>query len=188
MPVLTEPAPRFALRGQVVTMVAGAKPLRDGVVYVDGGRIADVRPASQPPPDGFVGVTPINTGARSTPGLIELHNHLSYDVIPLWRVPMTVRQPRPVAGRDDYRKLVTGPMSVLASHRRLHRGHRPLRGGQVPRGRHHHVAGHHPPDQRPHPPPLPGVVRNVEQPGDPRPPRAPTPRSPTSTRAPPRPS
>ena len=58
---LSSAVTRFALRGQVVTMVDGAVPMRDGVVYVDSGLIADVLPARAPKPDGFADVTPIAT-------------------------------------------------------------------------------------------------------------------------------
>ena len=49
------------------------------------------------------------------PGLIELHNHMAFDILRLWQVP------RPFTNRDkwradsvpDYRRLISGPMTVL---------------------------------------------------------------------------
>ena len=35
------------------------------------------------PPAGFDGIGPVDTGGTLFPGLIELHNHLSYNALPL---------------------------------------------------------------------------------------------------------
>lgn len=47
---------RYALRGRVVTMRERAKVLDDGVVYVAGDSIVDVRDAAAVSPDGFASV------------------------------------------------------------------------------------------------------------------------------------
>ena len=84
-----------------------------GRVYVNAGNISKVLPANAPVPAGFGGAPVINTAGTIYPGLIELHNHLSYDVMPLWPVPKQFTNRDQWSGRDDYRKLVTGPMSIL---------------------------------------------------------------------------
>src|SRR4051794_30283996 len=86
---LTHPATPgpFALSGRVVTMDAEGSVLDDGVVYGRDGSIIDVRPAGDAPPDGFGEVPTVATGGTVFPGLIELHNHLPYDVLGLWQVP-----------------------------------------------------------------------------------------------------
>lgn len=111
----------FALAGRVVTMAPGAQPLTHGVVYVKDDSIVDVRDASAPaaqPPPGFEAVTPIDTKGTIYPGLVELHNHLSYDALPLWDVP------KPFTNRDQwssgkmsdtYRKLISGPMQIVGT-------------------------------------------------------------------------
>jgi cytosine/adenosine deaminase-related metal-dependent hydrolase len=118
MPPPPPPSPptRFALRGQVVTMVDGAEPIRDGVVYVDRGLVAAVLPASAPRPEGFDDVTPVNTKGTIYPGLIELHNHLAYDALPLWRVPAKYQDRAKWQGTKGATKYVSGPAGVLASH------------------------------------------------------------------------
>jgi cytosine/adenosine deaminase-related metal-dependent hydrolase len=114
-PVPIDPleGPRYALEGRVVTMDADSTVLRRGVVYVDGGHIVAVADADAPRPDGFAGESLVRTGGTIFPGLIELHNHLSYNILPLWQVPDTFVNRDQWAGRDDYRLAVTGPMSVL---------------------------------------------------------------------------
>jgi 5-methylthioadenosine/S-adenosylhomocysteine deaminase len=113
MPDPIDPRTRYAVDGRIVTMDAAGTVLDDGVVYIDGGRIADVRAAGAEPPDGFTDAPVVRAGGTVYPGLIELHNHLSYNVIPLWAVPATFVNRDQWAGRDDYRVAVTGPMSVL---------------------------------------------------------------------------
>ena len=105
--------PRFVLEGRVVTMDGALTVLDHGRVYVNAGDISKVLPASDPVPADFAGAPVVVTGGTIYPGLIELHNHLSYDVIPLWPVPKQFTNRDQWSGRDDYRKLVTGPMSIL---------------------------------------------------------------------------
>src|ERR1035441_1791549 len=72
-----------------------------------------IRQSETPAPAAFNNVQPVDTQGTIYPGLIELHNHLSYNALPLWSVP------RPFNNRDqwtaiqEYHQLVTGPMNVL---------------------------------------------------------------------------
>ena len=109
-----EPRGDIALAGRVVTMDDKATVHNEGVVYIHGDSIAAVAERRAPAPDGFDGVEPIDTGGTIYPGLIELHNHLSYNVLPLWDVPKQFSNRDQWAQGDEYRKLVTGPMKVLA--------------------------------------------------------------------------
>jgi cytosine/adenosine deaminase-related metal-dependent hydrolase len=104
---------RYALEGRVVTMDASSTLLERGTVYVDGDSIAAVVPTGAASPPGFEGVTPVATGGTIYPGLMDLHNHLSYDALTLWDVPKKYTN-RDQWGREpDYRKLISGPMQVL---------------------------------------------------------------------------
>ena len=68
--------------------------LPDGIVYIDHGRIVAVHDRAQPAPGGFDGVPVVETGGTLFPGLIELHNHLSYNALPLWApVPTRIAHP-----------------------------------------------------------------------------------------------
>jgi 5-methylthioadenosine/S-adenosylhomocysteine deaminase len=103
----------FVLIGRVVTM-DDANPVIDrGAVYVKGNSIAHVLGAADKAPSGFETAERIDTHGTIYPGLIELHNHLSYDVLPLWTVP------KEFANRDGwskgpvYRGTISGPMQVL---------------------------------------------------------------------------
>ena len=112
-PLVRSTAPRFGLEGRVVTMDPNDTVLDRGVVYVDAGRIAAVAPTGSPPPDGFAGAPVIASGGTIFPGLIELHNHLSYNVIPQWLVPRRYTNRDQWSGAPEKRRLISGPMTVL---------------------------------------------------------------------------
>ena len=106
--------PAFALGGRVVTMDAHDSVVEDGVVYVREGAIAAVHKANVDPPPDFEGVKVLETKGTIYPGLIDLHDHLSYNALQLWDVPKLYTNRDQWAKGDTYRKLVTGPMKVLA--------------------------------------------------------------------------
>jgi cytosine/adenosine deaminase-related metal-dependent hydrolase len=110
--------PRQALAGRVVTMDDAFTVKADGVVYIDQGRIVAVQERAQPAPAGFGGVEVIETGGTLFPGLIELHNHLSYDALPLWApVPKRFEHRGQWPDYKDYRSLISGPMTVIGEYR-----------------------------------------------------------------------
>jgi 5-methylthioadenosine/S-adenosylhomocysteine deaminase len=106
--------PTFALGGRVVTMASESAVVDDGVVYVRDGSITAVLKAAAPPPPGFEAVKVLKTQGTIYPGLIDLHDHLSYNALQLWDVPQMYTNRDRWATGDTYRKLITGPMKVLA--------------------------------------------------------------------------
>ncbi|MFT3720549.1 amidohydrolase family protein [Pseudorhodoferax sp.] len=110
--------PRLALAGRVVTMDAAFRVIDRAVVYVDRGTIVDVRERAAPCPPGFEAVRPVASGGTIYPGLIELHNHLSYNALPLWSpVPRRFEHRGQWPDHPDYRKLISGPMTVVGRYR-----------------------------------------------------------------------
>jgi cytosine/adenosine deaminase-related metal-dependent hydrolase len=104
---------RYTLAGRIVTMDAKGTVIEDGRLYVAAGTIVAVRPADEPAPDDFGDAPVVDSGGTMYPGLIELHNHLSYNILPLWQVPQRFVNRDQWAAREDYRVAVTGPMAVL---------------------------------------------------------------------------
>src|SRR6478609_8129405 len=102
-----------AIRGRIVTMDAAGTVLADGVAYIADGTIAAVLPADQAPPAGFEHVSRVRAGGTVYPGLIELHNHLSYNCLQLWQVPRAFTNRGQWSAGPDYRRLISGPMQVL---------------------------------------------------------------------------
>jgi 5-methylthioadenosine/S-adenosylhomocysteine deaminase len=116
-------SPALAVRGRIATMdeLANGTVIPDGVVYCRDGGIVAVQPATVAPPPGFAAVTVVPTGGTIFPGLIELHNHLPYDVLGLWQVPKRYgnRDQWSSPSTPDYHQLITGPMQVLGSDPRV---------------------------------------------------------------------
>jgi cytosine/adenosine deaminase-related metal-dependent hydrolase len=104
---------RFALEGRVVTMDAARTVLDNGVVYVNSGNIVAVLPEDVPAPAGFDDVPITRSRGTIFPGLIELHNPLPYDVLPLWNVPQLFASREQWRNHREKRALVSAPMRVL---------------------------------------------------------------------------
>lgn len=113
------PAP-LVVRGHLVTFDAQRPEVPDGALYVDrDGLIVAVSAASDPAPSGFSGANVVDAGdALIYPGLIDLHNHIAYNCLPLWIAPgrsepWTQRYEWP---KDpDYLPSITLPVNALCS-------------------------------------------------------------------------
>jgi 5-methylthioadenosine/S-adenosylhomocysteine deaminase len=68
---------------------AGRPATVDGRLWIgDDARIAAVTEGDQPGPPGFDAASTVDVGtALVLPGLIDLHNHLAYNTLPLWTEP-----------------------------------------------------------------------------------------------------
>ncbi len=110
---LTSPC-RYALEGRAVTM-GPQGTLPNGAIYIEDGVIRAVQPAAAPAPVGFENVPHIRTGDTLFPGLIELHNHLAYNAIPIWLVPRSYTNNAQWRGTHEYQRNVTGPAKVLGN-------------------------------------------------------------------------
>lgn len=78
----------LVIKGTIVTFDGNRRIVDDGAIYVgDDGLIVDVREAREAPPDGFAGARQVSTRGVVYPGLIDLHSHLMYNSLPLWREP-----------------------------------------------------------------------------------------------------
>ncbi len=106
-------AERYVLDGRVVTMNDRFDVHDPGRVYVDGSTIVAVGDVGAPPPPGFEKAPVVRTGDTIYPGLIELHNHLSYNILPLWQVPQRFDNRSQWMRHRDYRRFVSGPAAVL---------------------------------------------------------------------------
>jgi hypothetical protein len=109
--------PTFVLRGRIVTM--DGNPIEDGRIVIRKGLIVSVAPATQPLPADLAGALQVDTGGTIYPGLLDLHNHFAYNVLPLWVVPRR-SDGRPFSNRSqwprhrEYRPNVTEPLSLMS--------------------------------------------------------------------------
>ena len=70
--------------GTVLTVDEERRVLPAGAVYVHDGLIDAVQAESAKAPAGFDRARRVRTGGVISPGLIDLHNHLAYNTLPLW--------------------------------------------------------------------------------------------------------
>ena len=82
----TDSSRAFLLQGRVVTMESETGVINQGNVMVRDGKITGVWSSADQPPAGvdFSNVPIIQTDGTIYPGLIDLHNHMHYNHIPLW--------------------------------------------------------------------------------------------------------
>jgi 5-methylthioadenosine/S-adenosylhomocysteine deaminase len=118
LPIDPLSGPKLALSGRVVTMDDAFTVLDDAVIYVDRSVIVAIRERSAPVPADFEDVAVVPSGGTIYPGLIELHNHMSYNALPLWSpVPRQFQHRGQWPEHSDYRKLISGPMTVIGKYR-----------------------------------------------------------------------
>lgn len=117
-PVDPNDGPQLAIAGRIVTMNGTFKVLDDAIIYIEKGAIVAVQARDQPAPAAFASVPVIESKGTIYPGLIELHNHLSYNALPLWSpVPKRFNNRSQWPNHADYRPLVSGPMTVIGKHK-----------------------------------------------------------------------
>jgi 5-methylthioadenosine/S-adenosylhomocysteine deaminase len=144
----------------------------DGAIWIADAAIAAITRAGDGAPEGFAGVTPLPTGGTVLPGLIELHNHVAYNVLPLWHVPQKYTNRNTWGNSAEYHQLVTAPMKTIGEATELlpalvrYVECKALLGGvTTTQG----IALFSAPGVRRY---YRGIVRNVEQTGDPQLPEA----------------
>lgn len=109
-------SPPLVLRGRVVTMKAAGDVIPVGAVYLRAGEIVAVQAAADPAPAGFESAPVLTTEGTIYPGLLDLHNHLVYNVATLWNVPRAFNNRDQWQRHASYRENLTLPLGVLAQH------------------------------------------------------------------------
>jgi cytosine/adenosine deaminase-related metal-dependent hydrolase len=105
---------KYVLYGTVATLDSAGTVVQDGAVYIDGNRIAAVQPRAAGEPAGFEdGATALDTHGTIYPGLIELHNHPAYNVMPLWQVDQRYADRETWRASPLYDKILKSPMKIL---------------------------------------------------------------------------
>jgi 5-methylthioadenosine/S-adenosylhomocysteine deaminase len=104
----------IVLLGRVLTVDEDRSVQARGAVYIHEGVIEAVQAEAAAPPAGFGQARRIRTGGLITPGLIDLHNHLAYNTLPLWTgrdAAYTTRYQWP--GAPTYQSDVSNPAQAL---------------------------------------------------------------------------
>ena len=106
---------KYILRGTVVTLDAKKRVLDDGYVGIDEKMISFVRPARQTIPIEFQNVPIVNVDGYIYPGLIDLHNHIAYNFLGLWKIDKKFKDRYQWSGTARYKREITLPARLLTS-------------------------------------------------------------------------
>src|SRR5262249_41531392 len=105
-----KPPEAVVLLGRVVTMDGRRPVIKDGALYIGADELIHAaQPRRAKPPDGFETAPRIETGGSIYPGLMDLHNHIVYNALSLWRprdqdTPFTTRYKWP--GDSSYEQMI----------------------------------------------------------------------------------
>ncbi len=105
--------PQYILNGKIVTMDGDRSVINNGNLFIEDGEIKYIQKKNKSFPTEFISAPVIRTRGTIYPGLIELHNHLSYNILPLWNVPKKYTNRDQWGKIAEYRKLISGPMQVM---------------------------------------------------------------------------
>lgn len=104
----------WALGGKIVTMNAAGDVYPKGYLLIKDNRILDVVNGNLP--DKYKTVEKVETGSVIYPGLIDLHNHFVYNVLPLWVVPEKYTNRSQWPRHKEYSAGVSQPMALLTGY------------------------------------------------------------------------
>ena len=74
----------YILKGRIVPMTGEGDVIENGNIMIEGSKIVAIWSDGQIPPINTDNISTYNTEATIYPGLIDLHNHMHYNHIPLW--------------------------------------------------------------------------------------------------------
>jgi 5-methylthioadenosine/S-adenosylhomocysteine deaminase len=106
---------KYILHGTVVTLDPKKRVLDDGYVGIDEKMISFVRPARQRIPDEFQNVPIVNVDGYIYPGLIDLHNHIAYNFLGLWKIDKKFKDRYQWSRTARYKREITLPTRLITS-------------------------------------------------------------------------
>ena len=103
------------LRGDVVTIDSQMTVIPNGRVLIRNQKIMAVLKSTDALPADFSGpsTVTIDTDGYILPGLIDLHNHVEFNALPLWKVPKLYSNRYQWTSHKTYRPDITGPKTLL---------------------------------------------------------------------------
>ena len=114
----------YVLGGKLVTMESEDSVIDQGYMLIEDGMISEIWENEIPSNIGLQNVPIVETNATIYPGLIDLHNHLHYNTVPLWDMDTHLSNPNEWGGYNnryewknhpDYSTTVTKPKMLIQS-------------------------------------------------------------------------
>jgi len=107
-------SPTFVLRGRLVTMNQAREVFKEARIVIFEGKIAQIAAQGEDIWPQFQGVPEIDTNGTIYPGLIDLHNHFVYNVLPLWIPPKRYTNRSQWSKIKVYSRDISLPIRALA--------------------------------------------------------------------------
>ena len=107
-------SPTYILGGRLVTMNPEGEVLDDARIVVSAGKIAQIAVQGEDLEPQFREAPVIDTKGTIYPGLIDLHNHFVYNVLPLWTPPKRYTNRSQWSKIKAYSRDISLPIRALA--------------------------------------------------------------------------
>jgi 5-methylthioadenosine/S-adenosylhomocysteine deaminase len=107
--------PTYVLRGRVVTMDDAFRVHDDARLVLDRGRIAKVVTGNAAVPAAYRTAPVVDVKGTIYPGLIDLHNHYVYNVLPFWPVLKAWTNRTEWARDPNYHAEISLPIHALVA-------------------------------------------------------------------------
>ena len=107
-------SPTYVLGGRLVTMNPDGEVLDDARIVVSAGKIAQIAVQGEDLWPQFQEAPEIDTLGTIYPGLIDLHNHFVYNVLPLWTPPKRYTNRSQWSKIKAYSRDISLPIRALA--------------------------------------------------------------------------
>lgn len=103
----------YILEGTIVTMEDINNIITSGYILIRNGIIEDIWEEGESPPEGIENITLIKTNGYIFPGLIDGHNHLFYNNIPIWNLSTQYSNRYEWQASADYKPDISYPKAIL---------------------------------------------------------------------------
>jgi len=107
-------SPTYVLKGRLVTMNPAGDVFDEARIVVSAGKIAQIAVRGQDIVPEFEGAPEIDTAGTIYPGLIDLHNHFVYNVLPLWPITKCYTNRSQWSKIKTYSRDISLPVRALA--------------------------------------------------------------------------
>lgn len=108
---------RIVLCGDIVTMNDDHDVILNGLLCIEGKIIKAILSEGEQLPNEFQDIIPTVINGTIYPGLFDLHNHLPYNMIPLWNVEKTFNNRKEWQRIPEYYPAVSAPFGLLNNHK-----------------------------------------------------------------------
>ena len=107
-------SPTYVLKGRLVTMNPAGDVFEEAKIVVSAGKIAQIAVNGQDISPEYKGAPEIESAGTIYPGLIDLHNHFVYNVLPLWPVTKCYTNRGQWSKIKTYSRDISLPIRALA--------------------------------------------------------------------------